>query len=316
MTLSHVLRKANKSFINPQPGLLKLGSIACRRQHSLRRDPASLVSGLDRTIVENSPEILEYLEANFPESFLDNDQEILRSSSEGPSEITDDADVHYHRNIRPISCFSRDVDGSPSSRYLRRNKMVPGILYGSDPTQGILSTQPHSKLLVQTEVRELQRELDRYHHHIESRVYDLTVFEHPEATEGTVHRVIPANLQRHPVHGSQIYCLNYLRYHAGRPIKLPISYANEEESPALKRDGFIVPIQRYIECFVEDGVDIPEKLELECTGLKLKEVIRTDRMVLPHGVRFSDRVLQRGREFIIGVVFGRRRDAGGTDAEA
>ena len=316
MSLFYVLRKANISF-DAQQGLLKLGSIASRRQHSLRVDPARLVGGLDLTLVKNSPEVLEYLEANFPESFQGHDQAIrTSSSSERPSEKADATDVRYPRNIRPISCFYRDVDGSRCSRYLRRNKMIPGILYGSDPTQGILSTQPQSKLLVQTEMRELQRELDRYHHHIESRVYDLTVFEHPEETQGTVHRVIPKNLQRHPVHGSQIYCINFLRYHAGRPIKVPISYANEEESPALKRDGFIVPIQRYVECFVEDGVDIPEKLELECTGLKLKDVIRTDRMVLPDGVRFSDRVTQRDSEFIIGVVFGRRRDAGSTESEA
>ena len=97
-----------------------------------------------------------------------------------------------------------------------------------------------------------------------------------------------------------------------------LTYINEEESPALKRDGFIIPIQRYIECFIEDGADIPEKLELECTGLRYKEVIRLDRIIVPDGVRFSDRVIKRGDDLVVGVVHGSSRDveaAKSTDEE-
>jgi large subunit ribosomal protein L25 len=175
---------------------------------------------------------------------------------------------------------------------------------------GIFSHQPESKTFIKTPWRVLQRELDRYHRGFESRVYDLTVLESPDDDSGgTVHRVIPKNVQRHPVMSS-IYCANYCRYHAGRPIKIPLVYINEEESPVLKRDGFIVPIQRSVECFVEDGVPIPEKLELECTGLRYKQVVRRDRVLLPDGVRFSDRVIKKGDLFIIGVVFGKND---GTD---
>lgn len=288
-------------------------------RHSLLVDPSQLVSGLKLDDVQNSPDILEYLEANFPDSFEGQEFDSATKSenefaSVAAAETRETTDESFPRNIRSLSCYLRDIEGSRCSRSLRRRGMVPGILYGSDPGKGIFSHQPESKLLVQTEARVLQRELDRYHHHFQSRVYDLTIYEDPEASEGTLHRVIPKNLQRHPVQDSQIYCVNFLRYHAGRPIKLPITYVNEEESPALKRDGFIIPIQRYIECFVEDGVDIPEKLELECTGLHLKDVIRTDRVNLPDGVRFSDRIVKRGSDFIIGVVFGRRRDIVSTES--
>jgi large subunit ribosomal protein L25 len=274
-------------------------------------DPSKLINSLTKAAIDSDPAIMEYLEANFPNAFVQEAQTISGPSSV-PSIVSksegEPVQHSYSRNIRPLSCYTRNLEGSRPSRYLRRNTIIPGILYGGNPELGIFSHQQESKQLIQTDARELQRELDRYHHDIESRVYDLTVYEHPEATEGVVHRVMPRNLQRHPVHGSQLYCLNYVRYHAGRPIKVPIVYINEEESIALKRDGFIVPIQRYIECFVEDGADIPEKLELECTALKRKDVIRTDRIIVPDGVRFSDRVVKRGRDFIIGVVFGRRRD--------
>jgi hypothetical protein len=57
---------------------------------------------------------------------------------------------------------------------------------------------------------------------------------------------------------------------------------------------------------VEDGVPIPEKLELECTGLQLREVARLDRIIFPDGVRISK--LVKPKFFIVGTVFGRRID--------
>lgn len=283
------------------------------------KDPASLVHGLTKEQVESDPEIAEFFRANYPEAYeprpdrqpttvgdnVEPDQSVLGSAVAKPEAI------NYPLNIRPLQCYLRDdvhEEGSRRSQRLREVGEIPGILYGSDPTLGIYSHSPESKTLVKTEWKYLQRELDRYHRSFESRVYDLTVYEDPEDTEGTVHRVVPRNVQRHPVQ-STIYCANYCRYHAGRPLMIPITYINEEESPALKRDGYIIPIKKFIECFVEEGLAIPDHLELECTGLQVKDVIRMDRMNIPDGIRISDRVKKRGDDFIIGVVQGKR----GTD---
>jgi Ribosomal protein TL5, C-terminal domain/Ribosomal L25p family len=228
--------------------------------------------------------------------------------------------IQYSRNIRPLTAYLRDViheEGSRNCYKLRKKEqMIPGVIYGGNPFLNISSHNPDSKIYVKTPIRNLQREIDRYHRTFESRVYDLTIYptsSHDnmiqEPGEGMVHRVTPHNLQRHPVHDTVYYCVNFLRYHPERPLQIPITYINEEESAALKRDGFIVPIQRYVECLIEDNVDIPEKIELECTGLNYKDVIRTDRFIVPDGVRLSDRVMKKGKEFIVGVVFGKSRGA-------
>jgi hypothetical protein len=47
-------------------------------------------------------------------------------------------------------------------------------------------------------------------------------------------------------------------------------------------------------------------LELECTGLKLKEVVRLNRIIFPEGVRASKHV--NPKTFLVGTVFGRRSD--------
>lgn len=120
--------------------------------------------------------------------------------------------------------------------------------------------------------------------------------------------VIPADLQMHPVSHST-YCLNFIRYHPNKPIKIPIRTVNEEESPTLKRGGFLALVNRFIECLVEDGTPIPECIELECTGLKLKEVVRRGRLIVPEGVTIHPRVPE---DYLMGTVFGAR---GGSDEE-
>jgi hypothetical protein len=312
-------------------------------------DPSTLVSGLTRERVENDPETLSFLQANFPEAFEpEEEEEEDYDDDDDPNEVADELAAekraahheerqqHYPLNIRPLHCYKRDAiaeTNSRRSRHLRwHDNMIPGILLGGDPTLGIYSHQKDAstKMLIKTEWKVLQRELDRYHRNFESRVYNLTVHDHYDdivnngnddasssssSSTSSVHRVIPASVQRHPIKGT-IFCCNFVRYHAGRPLKLPIVYINQEESPSLKRGGFIIPLQQRIECFVEDGVAIPEVLEIESTGLGIKGIVRTDRVILPDGVRFSDRVLKRGKDFIIGVVQDVGRDSSDTSEAA
>ena len=219
----------------------------------------------------------------------------------------------HARNIRPMITYLRDAQTEANSRrarFLRYHRLIPGLLYGGDPTRGIFSHQPDSKTFVKTPWRFLERELDRFHHSVNAHVYALTVLEKDDNDNDVIvtdpQLVVPADIQRHPVQ-EKIYCANFLRYHPGRPLKLPLVHINQEESPALKRDGYLLPIQRRIECFVDDGVPIPPAIELECTGLKFRDVVRKDRLVLPDGVRLSDRVQARGEDFIVAVVDGRGR---------
>lgn len=294
------------------------------QQPKLQIDPSKLIQGLTIEQVENNPSIEEYIRSNYPEAFQEKQQQDDVSSGvvvddENNTSSSSSYSRHvkpiYPLNIRPLTCYKRNSQtemGSRKCRNIRQfAKTIPGIVYGSDPFKGI-DNSFENKILIKTPWNFIQAELERYHRNFECRVYDLTVFEEDDEDDqdaengGQVHRVIPRDVQRHPIQNS-VYCVNFVRYHAGRPIKIPIEYINQEESDALKRDGFILPLQRHVECFVDQGVDIPEQIELECTGLKFKEVLRTDRLILPDGVRFSDRVVTKGNEYIVGVVFGKGR---------
>lgn len=112
--------------------------------------------------------------------------------------------------------------------------------------------------------------------------------------------VIPTDLQLHPVAHSAL-CVNFIRYHAKKPIKIPIRTVNEEESPAMKRGGFIAFVNTFVECLVEEGGVIPERIELECSGLRQKDVVRRERLIIPEGVVVHPRVRE---DFLVGTVFG------------
>jgi large subunit ribosomal protein L25 len=291
----------------------------------LKTNPGKLVSGVTVADVQSNPKIAAFLEANFrPQdsslTFSPEDMKELGLSGEDfvkdESHNTPKFDsglgspAQQALNIRTLFTYPRQVDGTNACRKLRwQNRMIPGIVYGSTIKNG----GSEDKLMIKTPWSEVQRELDRYRRHFESRVYDVRLYQDPEDTEGITHRVIPRSVQRHPVLGD-IYSVNFLRYHAGRPLKIPIVYVNQEESPALKRDGYIVPVNRYVQCIVEDGVPIPERLELDCTGIQIKEVIRIDRLEFPDGVRPSDQV--NVKDFVVGPVYGGRSGALDDDGEA
>jgi large subunit ribosomal protein L25 len=324
-----VLLLQRQSFSSSIPAASSSNS----NSNSIFEDPGKLVSGLTPEQVAANPLITEFLKVNFDKSVSEGSDgfvippEILKEYGYSVEENNDNDDEAEEKNydktrvdyglgtpeqqafnIRTLHTYVRTEEGTNACNHLRYDRMIPGMLYGSDPNLGILSLTKDSKLMLQTPWPEFQRELDRFHRRFESRVYELTVYEDESDEEGTVHRIVPRDVQRHPVQGS-IYCANFLRYHARRPLKLPIVYINQEESPALKRDGYIVPVNKYVECFVEDGVPIPEMLALECTGLQLKDVVRMDRIIFPDGVRPTDRV--DVKNFVVGPVYGGR--SGGLD---
>lgn len=268
------------------------------RPPSALERPELRIQGVTKADLESNEELAAFYQLNFPEEkdvsysfYRPNDASIERQQT--PSE----------NNIRDILCYRRNVDGSRICRRLRYHKLIPGVLYGGDPTKNIHSK---SRLLVLTPHNEIHRERDRWHHSFTSRVYNLTVYpskEEKEAgVEGEVVRVIPRDVQLHPVKNN-VYCVNYLRYYPGRPVDIPIIYVNEEESPILKRGGFIVPINRRLKCVIEDGVPIPEYLELDCTGAKTKEKLGLSRIAMPEGVKLVKSI--NTTTWFHGSVFGK-----------
>ena len=293
--------------------------IALLQRHLSSGDGSNLVSGVTPELMKQDPVVDDFIRSNYPEVFKN-------TSIDSNKPITNWGERRRQipkppLNIRPMETLKRDPDteeGTNRCFPMRRHGFIPGLIFGGDPTKGISGGDPSTRIFVKTRSSLLQSEIDRYKHSFGSRVYDLTLYDNEEAMEagdgGILHRVMPQSINVHPVNDT-VYCCNFLRYYPGRPIKLPLLMINEEESPALKRDGFLIPINRFVECIIDEGVDIPEELEVECTGLQFKQVIRLDRVIFPEGVRPSKKVLKH-KDFMIGPIHGGKSGADDDDTAA
>mmetsp|Transcript_28817 Transcript_28817/g.44797 ORF Transcript_28817/g.44797 Transcript_28817/m.44797 type:complete len:322 (+) Transcript_28817:37-1002(+) len=267
---------------------------------------ASMVSGLSSERANSDENVAAYLASNFTEDDTDHLQEFLKMREELKEKVEsgegleEPVDPLAALNINRMSCHTRcqvTEEGTRAGRRMRKQGMIPGVIYGRDPVKKIPPFDEKHIIYVKTPDRYIYSGINRHGwRDFESRVYDLTVEE-----TGEVHRVLPTGLQVHPVK-EKFICLNFIRYFSGKPIKIPIKPINVEESPAMKRGGFIVWQNRHLECVVEDGVPIPEFLELECTGLERKQVLRQERLTFPDGVKVSHRVKD---SWLLGSVFGK-----------
>ena len=296
-----------KCFGHPHHGRQSMSSQATSKPW-YHDNPSTIVSGVTSEDLDNDPNLAEFFASNFPKPpfYLEESYKKDEQLSLDNKKVEKNQDSSLLRlNIRSLKCYGRDRNAEMGSGVCRKmrefDKLIPGLIFGSDNTLGIsILNGSESRIWIKTPRNEIQRERDRYNHDFESRVYELAVVDPSSEEPISTHRVVPI-VNMHPVLNKP-YCVNYLRYYPGRVLDVPIKYINEEESPILKRGGFIVPINKTVKCIVEDEVPIPDYIELDCTGVILKEKLRMDRLIFPDGVSPSKK---NPKDFLAGPVFGR-----------
>lgn len=175
--------------------------------------------------------------------------------------------------VRMLKPQSRHKDGTCHSRWLRTQKLIPGIVYGKDPSGN------EERILVSMPLNQLQSELHKYGRSILNTLYDV------ELEDGKVHRCLVRDMQLDAVSGMPT-AANYLRYDPTRRFKLriPVDTYNEEKSPGLKRGGHIKIVQRDVKVTTMGAPAIPARVRLNLGGAKLHQKLYTRDIVLPEGL--------------------------------
>ncbi len=160
----------------------------------------------------------------------------------------------------------REESGKEISRRLRAKKQLPAILYGKN----------HKKLVV--DEREVQKLLNV---HGMSRLIKLRV-ENPEKNKTEEHSVLIKDAQFHPVKGNILHLDLYeVSLDHKVTLKVPLVITGEEDRV---NDGSIIEQMLYeieISCL---PTEIPEKIEVDVSGLKMNEVITAGDLKIPEGV--------------------------------
>jgi large subunit ribosomal protein L25 len=196
-----------------------------------------------------------------------------------------------------IEAVSRDVQGKGASRRLRREGMVPGIIYGAgkDPVQ--VATR-HNKL-----VQHLENEAF-YSHVLTAKV------------DGKSERVVLKDLQRHP---SKPFILHFdlLRVAEGESLKMhvPLHFINEETAPGIKAGGKASHTLTDVEVICEPQ-NLPEFIEVDMGAMDVGDTIHLTELKLPEGVELVALTHGDDADHDTGVVVIHAAKGGAADEES
>ncbi len=170
-----------------------------------------------------------------------------------------------------VQATSRSVLGKGASRRLRRENLVPGILYGADEDPEPINLK-HNEV-----IKHLENEL----------FYSQLLMESVDGKEPI--RTVLRDVQRHP-HKQQILHLDFQRVVAGAELTLTVAlhFINEETCYGVKTEGGMITHNESevgIACLPRN---IPDNLEIDMAELKIGDSVHLSDIKLPEGVRLTD----------------------------
>ena len=170
-----------------------------------------------------------------------------------------------------VNATSRSVFGKGASRRrLRRDNLVPAILYGADQ-------EPQAIQLKHNEVVK----------HLEGEAfYSQLLSVSVDGGEGV--RSLLKDVQRHP-YKQQILHLDFVRVVAGAELQVsvPLHFINEDVCVGAKAGGIISHNDNevLIACLPRH---IPANIEVDMSKLDIGDSVHLSQLILPEGVRLVD----------------------------
>ncbi|MCB1772894.1 MAG: 50S ribosomal protein L25/general stress protein Ctc [Gammaproteobacteria bacterium] len=193
-----------------------------------------------------------------------------------------------------IAAVSRSEQGKGASRRLRREGMVPGIIYGGGKDPEMFATK-HNELI----------------QHLDNEAF----YSHILAVNigGKKQKVVLKDLQRHPSKPFVTH-IDLLRVADADRIKMhvPLHFINEETSVGVKTGGQISHHMTDVEVICA-AKDLPEFIEIDMANVEVGQIVHLQDMQLPEGVELV--ALSHGEvgEHEFPVVSIHARGAGGEE---
>ena len=169
--------------------------------------------------------------------------------------------------IPDLHAQERAGTGKGAARAARRAGMVPGIVFGGD-NDPLPINIPFNKLLKMLKAGRFK-----------STLFNLKVDGHEDV------RVICRDVQRDVVKDLPTH-LDLMRLRRTTKINLfiPVEFINEEEAPGMRKGGVLTVVRNEVELIVTAG-DIPEKIEVDLTGLDINDTVTISNVTLPAGAK-------------------------------
>ena len=172
---------------------------------------------------------------------------------------------------------SAEQQGKGASRRLRKQNLVPAIIYGGDaePTAIALRNNELVKAL----------EFEAFFSHI------LKI-----EVNGEVHQAVIKDLQRHPAKGYPMH-VDFQRIVKGQTIHMnvPVHFVGKEDAPGTKNGGVLSTLVSDVEVVCLPS-QLPEYLEVDVSNMEIGDTYRLSDIVLPEGTVIHELELEDGTD--------------------
>lgn len=164
-----------------------------------------------------------------------------------------------------IQAVVRNDGGKGASRRLRREGLVPGIIYGGGKDPEMIAAT-HNKLL----------------QHLEHEAFYSSIVE--VEVDGNMQRVVLKDLQRHPAKPFVMH-FDLQRVAATDRIKMhvPLHFIGEENAPGIKAGGIVSHALVDLEIICE-AQNLPEYIEVDVSAMDVGDMLHLTDVNLPEGV--------------------------------
>jgi large subunit ribosomal protein L25 len=183
----------------------------------------------------------------------------------------------------------RERVGKGSSRELRRNGLIPAVIYG-DKQEPVSIALPSKEVTLRIHAGGFM-----------TTVATIDV-------GGTKYNVLPKDYQLDPVRDFTLH-VDFLRIGKNSEVNVnvPVHFVNEAKAPGIKVGGVLNIVRHEVELHVPADA-IPEFITVDLTGAKIGDSLHISHVKLPAGARpvISD------RDFTIATIVA---PAGGTSGE-
>ena len=165
-----------------------------------------------------------------------------------------------------LNAVLRPLQGKGASRRLRKQELVPAIIYGGEG----------EPLAISLKANELRKDLEN--EAFFSHILTINVEGHGEEA------VIIKALQRHPAKNFAMHA-DFQRIVKGQAMNfhVPVHFTGGDTSPGKKNGGVISTLVTDIEisCLPRQ---LPEYIELDISGMEIGDSLRLSDLNLPEGV--------------------------------
>ncbi len=168
-------------------------------------------------------------------------------------------------NENQLEAQARDRVGKGAARELRRNSLVPAVIYGDKkPPLGIALS--HKEVTQRVHAGGFM-----------TNILSINV-------DGESHQVLPKDFQLHPV-SDQVLHVDLLRVSRRTvvTVEIPVHFLNEETCPGLKAGGVLNVVRHTVEVNVP-ATSIPDGFEIDLEPFDVGDSINISSVDLPDDV--------------------------------